>query len=96
MTTPSGYVSNEVIALQLSHLTDQIKALRTELVRRDVYEEQRRADALELKTVFAELQSLKDAQAQSGQRRWQMWLAIGAGGIALGWQMLTSLIQASG
>lgn len=89
MTTPGGYVSNEVIALQLGHLTEEIKMLRTELVRRDVYEEQRRADRNELDAIRTQL-------AQAGQRRWQLWLAIGAGGIALGWQVLTSLVQASG
>lgn len=45
MTQPSsGYVPNEVIAIKLDALTDEVRELRRELVRRDVYDAQRQHD----------------------------------------------------
>lgn len=82
MTVPTGgYVSNEVIAIQLGHLTAEISALRSELVRRDVYDEQRRADRMELESIKAQL-------LQAGQRRWGVWLAV----IGAGLSLLVSLV----
>jgi hypothetical protein len=89
MTTPSGYVSNEVIALQLVNLTEEIKLLRQELVRRDVYEEQRRADRIEMDGIKRQLE-------QAGNRRWALWLAGAAGGLSLLWKLFEGLVQAQG
>lgn len=96
--TGSGYVSNEVIALQLKHLGDTVSDLRTSMVtelqlmrsdsiRRDVYEEQRAAHLARLETVEKELE-------KTGQRKWAVWLAIAGAAIALGKDLLVTMIQA--
>lgn len=88
-TYPSdGYVSNEVIALQLKHLTDEIRLMRTESIRRDVYDEQRRADQMEL-------QGVKDQLAAAQQRKWAVWLAVAAAGLALGKDLVSSWMSVS-
>lgn len=96
--TSGGYVSNEIIALQLKHLSDTVSDLRTSMVtelqltrsdsiRRDVYEEQRAAHLARLTTVEKELE-------RAGQRKWAVWLAIAGAAIALGKDLIISLIQA--
>jgi hypothetical protein len=91
-------VSNEVIALQLRHLGDtidnlrgqlvgEIQMLRAEMVRRDVYDEQRRADR-------AELDDMKKSLQQADQRKWVLWVAVVTAVIALGKDLLGSLLQA--
>lgn len=102
MTAPvapnGGYVSNEVIALQIKHVGDTVDALRlqvvgelqmlrSEMVRRDLYDEQRRADLRQLEQVQAEL---KEAR----QRKWAVWLAVAVAFIALGRDMLGELVKA--
>jgi hypothetical protein len=104
---PGGYVSNEIIALQLKHLSDSIESmqgnlgsemrmLRAEVVRRDVYDAERRADQAELKTLKDEVaaagQRLKDEMASSNNRRWAVWLAIIVGGVGLGKDLLSGLL----
>lgn len=102
-TTPSstgGYVSNEVIALQLRHLETtvstmstnlvaELQLLRVEMVRRDVYDEQRRADQAKLTLLEQELK-------ENRQRKWLIWLAVAGAGIALGRDLLVAMIQAGG
>lgn len=102
MTAPAsgggGYVSNEVIALQLKHLSDTMSELRTSMVtelqlmrsdsiRRDVYEEQRAAFTNRLGALEKELE-------KAGQRKWAVWLAIAGVAVALGKDLLISMIQA--
>ncbi len=83
-----GYVTNEVIALQLKHLTDEIQLLRREGIRRDVYDEQRRADQMELAQVKEQLSSAQN-------RKWAVWLAVIVASIALGKDILVSLAQSA-
>lgn len=96
--TGSGYVSNEIIALQLKHLGDTVSDLRTSMVtelqlmrsdsiRRDVYEEQRAS-------YLAKIEAIEKKQAQADQRKWAVWLAIAGVAIALGKDLLVSMIQA--
>lgn len=96
--TSNGYVSNEIIALQLKHLGDTVVDLRTSLVtelqlmradsvRRDVYEEQRSAYQSKLESIEKDLE-------KAGQRKWAVWLAIAGAAIALGKDLIVSVIQA--
>lgn len=105
-----GYVSSEVIWLKLEHLAStvdhlgtnlmqEVRLLRTEVVRRDVYEEQRRADQVELKQLREEvarrsdkteleeirrdLLQVKEDQKEKRSRSWAVWLAVIAAGLAL-------------
>lgn len=105
--TSGGFVSNEVIALQLRHLETTMNAmreqvvaelqlLRVESVRRDVYEEQRRTDQTKLENQRLELADLKLELKSAQQRKWAVWLALAGAGIALGRDLLVSLIQAGG
>jgi len=109
-TSDGRYVSSEVIWLKLEHLSStvdvlgtnlmqEVRLLRTEVVRRDVYEEQRRADQAELKQLRDELsrrsdkteleeirrdlQQVKEDQKEKKSRGWAVWLAVIAGGLAL-------------
>lgn len=122
MTTPdqayngSGYVSNEVIALQLRHLETTVATLATNLmaemrllrqdaVRRDVYDEQRRADQAELAQLRKELaqradkgdmEQVKEELKESRQRKWAIWLSLAGVAFALGKDLITSLMQSGG
>lgn len=122
MTTPDqvfnggGYVSNEVIALQLRHLETTIatvasnlmtemRLLRQDAVRRDVYDEQRRADQAELVQLREELKQraqksdvdqVKEELKEARQRKWAVWLSLAGVAFALGKDLLTSLIQSGG
>lgn len=102
MTAPAsgggGYVSNEVIALQLRHLGETVTDLRTSVVtelqlmradsvRRDVYEEQRTAYLSKLESIEKELE-------RAGNRKWAVWLAIAGVVIALGKDLVVAMIQA--
>jgi uncharacterized protein YaaR (DUF327 family) len=112
MTAPQipvvGYVSNEVIALQLKHLSDTIdgmqnnlgaemRMLRAEVVRRDVYDAERRADQAELKALKDEVAAagsrLKEEMTTANSRRWAVWLAIAVGVIGIGKDFLTGLVM---
>jgi hypothetical protein len=88
MTTPNGYVSNEVIAIKLDALTVEVQQLRRELVRSDVYEAERRADALELANVRSEVATVRAELAAAGQRKWGVWLALIPGAFALALQLM--------
>lgn len=93
MTTPSvatggGYVTNEVISLQLKHLGDNIDVLRThvvgelqqlraESVRRDVYDERLRNDRNEMDDIKKRLDTAE-------QRKWMLWVAVATAVLALG------------
>lgn len=66
-----GFVSNEVIDLRLrqleatlsasvANLVAEMRLLRSDAVRRDVYDEQRRADLAELASVKKDLADTKD------------------------------------
>lgn len=96
MTTPGGYVSNEVIAIKLDALVIEVQQLRRELVRADVYEAERRADALELKAVKDQMETMRSELAAAGQRRWGLWIAAAAGGLSLLWKLFENLVQAQG
>lgn len=102
-TTPrygsGGYVTNEVISLKLEHLEGtvstlannlvaELRELRREAVRRDVYDEQRRADQ-------AELAQVKEELKEARQRKWAVWLAVTAAIIALGRDLLSGLLSAA-
>lgn len=93
-----GYVSNEVIALQLKHLGDSMNAmrdqvvgelhmLRAESVRADVYEAERKADKAELKV-------MKDQLERADNRKWMLWVAVATAIIALGRDLVGSVLQA--
>jgi hypothetical protein len=92
-----GYVTNEVIALQLKHLGDTIDVLRThivtelqllrqESVRRDVYDEQRARDR-------SELDDMKKRLETAEQRKWMMWVAVATAVFALGKDLLAGVMQ---
>lgn len=115
-----GYVSSEVIWLKLEHLgttvdhlstnlMSELRLLRTEVVRRDVYDEQRRADQTELKqlrdelarrvekteisTLQSDLATVKAEQRETKNRKWAVWLALIAAGLAVGKDLLSALIN---
>lgn len=71
-TSTPGFVSNEVLAAKLDMLTDEVRELRRELVRRDVYEEQRKADLTRVSTLEARLAE------RDGERRQAKWALVGA------------------
>ena len=105
MTAPSfpsppsangGYVTNEVIWLQMKHLGDTIDVLRTHVVgelqmlradsvRRDVYDEQRLRDR-------SEIEEMKKQIDRSEQRKWMMWVAVATAVLALGKDIFSSMI----
>jgi hypothetical protein len=66
------FVTNEVLATKLDTLTDEVRELRRELVRRDVYEAQRSGD---LARIAALEMRLVD---QSGLRRQTGFAILGA------------------
>lgn len=95
---PNGYVSNEIIALQLRHLSDsmhmlrdqvvgELHMLRAESVRADVYTAERKADQ-------AELKAMKDQIDRADNRKWVLWVAVATAVIALGRDLIGSLLQA--
>jgi hypothetical protein len=102
VTAPSipggnGYVSNEAIWLQMKHFGDSIDVLRTHVVaelqllrqdsvRRDVYEAERRAD-------HAEMESVKKKLEVAEQRKWMMWVAVVTAVLALGKDVIGTLIS---
>jgi hypothetical protein len=115
-----GYVSSEVIWLKLEHLSStvdvlgtnlmqEVRLLRTEVVRRDVYEEQRRADQAELQQLRQELARradkseadqvrqdlarVKEEMKERKARGWAVWLALTVAGFALLKDLASSLIQ---
>ena len=93
-------MSNEAIGLKLEHLSNnvdnmrsqlvsELQLLRVESVRRDLYEEQRRAD-------LKEIEDIKEKQKASDSRKWMMWLAVATAAFALGRDLLVSIIQQAG
>lgn len=66
-------MSNEVLAAKLDTLTDEVRELRRELVRRDVYEAQRQADTARISALE------KQIGEQSGERRQAKIALLGAG-----------------
>lgn len=122
-STPSsngGYVSSEVIWLKLEHLTatvdslgtnlmQEVRLLRTEVVRRDVYEEQRRADQAELKQlrdelarradkseaeqVRVDLNRVKEELKEKKARGWAVWLALTVAGFTLLKDLAAGVLQ---
>jgi hypothetical protein len=93
-----GYVSNEVIALQLRHLGDtmdmfrtqvvgELQMLRSESVRTDLYAAQRKADQ-------NELEAMKKQIERADNRKWMLWVAVATAVIALGRDLLGSVLQA--
>ena len=102
MTAPSipggnGYVSNEAIWLQMKHFGDSIDVLRThivnelqllrqESVRRDVYEAERRADRTEMEGMQKKLEVAE-------QRKWMMWVAVVTAVLALGKDVIGSVLM---
>jgi hypothetical protein len=93
-----GYVSNEVIALQLRHLGDtmdmfrtqvvgELHMLRAESVRADLYAAERKADQ-------NELDAMKKQIERADNRKWMLWVAVATAVIALGRDLLGSLLQA--
>jgi len=87
-----AYVPNEVIATKLDALTGEVRELRRELVRRDVYEAERRADAMALEAVRAEVGGVKSDLATGKSRQWQIWLALAAAAIALGKDLVMAVL----
>lgn len=93
-----GYVSNEVIALQLKHLGDsmnmmrdqvvgELHMLRAESVRADVYAAERKQDQ-------AELKAMKEQLERADSRKWMLWVAVATAIIALGRDLVGSVLQA--
>ena len=90
-------MSNEVIALQIKHLGDvmegfqrqvvgELHMLRAESVRADVYTAERKADQ-------AELAAMKTQIERADNRKWMLWVAVATAVIALGRDLLVSLVQ---
>lgn len=93
-----GYVSNEVIALQLKHLGDsmntmrdqvvgELHMLRAESVRADVYAAERKLDQ-------AKLEAMETQLARADNRKWMLWVAVATAIIALGRDLVGSILQA--
>lgn len=91
-------MSNEIIALQLRHLSDamdkmrtqvvdELHMLRAESVRADVYAAERKTDQIELK-------AMKDQLERADNRKWMLWVAVATAAIALGRDLIGSLLQA--
>lgn len=107
-----GYVSTETIALKIEHLEStlaslsgnllaELRLLRQEAVRRDVYDEQRRADQTELATLREELKrradksdmdQVKEELKDAKQRKWTVWVAVVAAALALLREQVSALI----
>jgi hypothetical protein len=94
----SGYVSNEVIALQLKHLGDvmegfrtqvvgELHMLRSESVRADLYAAERKADQNELK-------AMKEQLDRADNRKWMLWVAVATAIIALGRDLIGTVMKA--
>jgi hypothetical protein len=93
---PGAFVTNEAIWLQMKHFGDSIDVLRThivtelqllrqESVRRDVYDAERRADR-------AEMEDVKKKLDVAEQRKWMMWVAVATAVLALGKDVIGSLL----
>lgn len=104
-----GFVSNEVIALQIKHMGDtmdvlrvqvvgELQMLRAESVRRDVYDQQRKTDALALEQVKEEVRQallpIRDELKESRQRKWTVWMAVGVAVFALAKDVLADILKA--
>ncbi len=90
-------MSNEVIALEIKHLggtmemfrsqvVNELQMLRAESVRADVYVAERKADQ-------AELAAMKTQIERADNRKWMLWVAVATAVIALGRDLLVSLVQ---
>lgn len=115
-----GYVSNELLALKIEHLSTtvdtlatnvmgELRLLRTETIRRDVYEEQRRADQAELKSLrdqlaqridksdlaahTADLAAIKEELKEKKTRGWAVWLALAAASFTLLKDLAVGILQ---
>lgn len=103
-----GYVSNEVIALQLKHMGDtmdalrgqvvgELQMLRAESVRRDLYDQQRQSDKDALDGVYKELNlalaPIKDELKEARQKKWAVWLAVGVAVLALTKDLLGAILK---
>lgn len=73
---PSTFVSNEVLGTKIDTLTDEVRELRRELVRRDVYDAQRAAD-------LARILALEGRLTDQSSVRRQIAYAIGGAALAL-------------
>lgn len=83
---PQWPVTNEVLASKLDSLTDEVRELRRELVRRDVYDAQRSADLSRITMLETQL------SAQAGVRR-QVGFALLAAGLSMVITIFTALIK---
>ena len=94
----SGYVSNEVIALQIKHLGDvmqsfqhqvvgELHLLRAESVRADLYAAERKADQNELAAMKTQLE-------RADNRKWMLWVAVATAIIALGRDLIGTVLKA--
>lgn len=68
---------NEVIAIKLDALTDEVRELRRELVRRDVYDAQRQHDQGRIDSLEARLVDQQALRRQTGLALLGALLALG-------------------
>lgn len=96
MGTADEYVSNGEIARQLTALTVEVRELRRELVRRDVYEAERRADAAVVDGLRADMEAMaaRVDRAEEDRRstRRGATLAVLAAVLSLGVQLVVTLV----
>lgn len=92
-----GYVYGAEISRRFDDILAELRLLRQELVRRDVYEAERRADAAEVATLRGDVSALErrlaeSDEARAGTRR-SASVAVLAALLSLGVQLLLQLIQ---
>jgi len=87
-------VPSAVLAVKLDALTEaqrdtaaEVRLLRAELVRRDVYEATRAGD-------LARIASLEAAQSRQGDRRWQLVAMLVAAGLSVVATVTSTIIVA--
>lgn len=89
------------VATLASNLLAELRLLRQEAVRRDVYDEQRRADQSEIAALRKELEQrasqadmvgVKEEMKENRQRKWTVWLAVTAAVIAIGRDVIQTLL----
>lgn len=76
------------MARQLGHLADEIRELRRELVRSDVYEAHRQADRAEVDVVRSQVQQISEERRQM---RMMVVTALLGAGLSIAAQVITSL-----
>ena len=89
------------VATLASNLLAELRLLRQEAVRSDVYNEQRRADQAEIAALRKELEQrasqadmtvVKEEMKENRQRKWTVWLAVTAAVIAIGRDVIQTLL----